>query len=83
MKTRQQEQVSDFPYGWNKGDTCVMITNKAPVNIPWRAMTEDTSVSAAIPGFFIEPLRKDYSIQRKKRLQPWNNRKHRRRKEAE
>lgn len=29
MKTRQQEQVSDFPYGWNKGDTCVMITNKA------------------------------------------------------
>ena len=29
MKTRQQEQVYDFPYGWNKGDTCVMIINKA------------------------------------------------------
>lgn len=29
MKTRQQEQICDFPYGWNKGDTCVMITNKA------------------------------------------------------
>ena len=27
MKTRQQERVSDFPYGWNKGDLCVMITN--------------------------------------------------------
>ena len=24
-------------------------------------MTEDTSVYATIPGFFIEPLRKDYS----------------------
>lgn len=29
MKTIQQEQTSDFPYGWNKGDTCVMITNKS------------------------------------------------------
>ena len=28
MQTRQQGQTSDFPYGWNKGDTCVMITNK-------------------------------------------------------
>ena len=73
MKTRQQKQDSDFPYGWNRDDTCVMITikpRKALVNIPWRVMTGDTSASAVIPGFFIEPLRKDYSIQRKKQLQP-------------
>ena len=23
------KEETDFPYGWNKGDTCVMITNKA------------------------------------------------------
>lgn len=86
MKTRQQEQVYDFPYGWNKGDTCVMIINKAK-----KSTCEYTVESydgryfgvRSHTGLFIEPLRKDYSIQRKKRLQPWNNRKHRRRKEAE
>ena len=29
MKAERQEQDFDFPYGWNRGDTCVMITNKA------------------------------------------------------
>lgn len=33
MKAKQQEQASDFPYGWNRGDTCVMIANKAKKNI--------------------------------------------------
>ena len=23
------DETTDFPYGWSKGDTCVMITNKA------------------------------------------------------
>ena len=23
------KEETDFPYGWNKGDTCVMITNNA------------------------------------------------------
>ena len=31
-KFKEKESVviedSGFPYGWNKGDTCVMITNK-------------------------------------------------------
>ena len=25
--TSQNEKNSDLPYGWSKGDTCVMITN--------------------------------------------------------
>ena len=27
--TSRNEKSTDFPYGWSKGDTCVMITNKA------------------------------------------------------
>lgn len=27
--TRRHHQIMDFPYDWNKGDTCVLITNKA------------------------------------------------------
>lgn len=29
IKEEENRQFSDFPCGWNKGDTCVMITNKA------------------------------------------------------
>ena len=29
INTEQNEKKSDFPYGWNKGDLCIMITNKA------------------------------------------------------
>ena len=27
--TSRNEKNTDLPYGWSKGDTCVMITNKA------------------------------------------------------
>ena len=27
--TSRNEKSTDFPYGWSKGDICVMITNKA------------------------------------------------------
>ena len=29
IRTDQSGDGSRLPYGWNKGDTCVMITNKA------------------------------------------------------
>ena len=29
MDEKKLKEDSGFPYGWNKGDTCVMITNKA------------------------------------------------------
>ena len=29
IHTDQSGDGSRLPYGWNKGDTCVMITNKA------------------------------------------------------
>ena len=29
MDEKNLKEDSGFPYGWNKGDTCVMITNKA------------------------------------------------------
>lgn len=28
MDEKKLKEDSGFPYGWNKGDTCVMITNK-------------------------------------------------------
>ena len=28
IRTDQSGDGSRLPYGWNKGDTCVMITNK-------------------------------------------------------
>ena len=36
MDEKKLKEDSGFPYGWNKGDTCVMITNKTkkvPANI--------------------------------------------------
>ena len=29
IQDNQTTETMNFPYGWNKGDTCVMITNKA------------------------------------------------------
>lgn len=28
IQDNQTAETMDFPYGWNKGDTCVLITNK-------------------------------------------------------
>lgn len=28
IQDNQTTETMDFPYGWNKGDTCVLITNK-------------------------------------------------------
>lgn len=32
IRADQKGNGSRLPYGWNKGDTCVMITNKAKKN---------------------------------------------------
>ena len=29
IQDNQTTETMNFPYGWNKGDTCVLITNKA------------------------------------------------------
>ena len=29
IQNNQTTEIMDFPYGWNKGDTCVLVTNKA------------------------------------------------------
>ena len=29
IQDNQTTETLNFPYGWNKGDTCVLITNKA------------------------------------------------------
>lgn len=63
-----QAKVS-FPYGWRKGDTCVIITNKAKralPNILWKAMTEYISEFEAILDYIIGYLRGGCS--RRKRM---------------
>lgn len=29
IQDNRTTEITDFPYGWNKGDTCIIITNKA------------------------------------------------------
>ena len=29
IQDKQTTKTMNFPYGWSKGDTCVMVTNKA------------------------------------------------------
>ena len=29
IRDNQTTETMNFPYGWNKGDICVLITNKA------------------------------------------------------
>ena len=55
--------TADLPYGWHKGDTCVMITNKAKralPNILWKAMTGYILASEAYwaisPGISVEDV---------------------------
>ena len=38
------KEETDFPYGWNKGDTCVMITQVSPLFHPYGWNKGDTCV---------------------------------------
>lgn len=69
--------TADLPYGWHKGDTCVMITNKAKralPNILWKAMTGYILASEAILGYITGYLRGGYSGRKRRPLKSWQSR---------
>ena len=65
MDEKKLKEDSGFPYGWNKGDTCVMITNKTK-----KSTCEYTveSYDEVILDFIIEFHRGECFVQGRRRL---------------
>mgnify|MGYP000063770930 FL=1 len=69
--------TADLPYGWHKGDTCVMITNKAKKSTSEYIVESYDGVYFGVrshTGYITGYLRGGYSGRKRRPLKSWQSR---------